>query len=231
MTRSLPPHFKISGSLVIVQPSLMSALQTQSWYLSREGIVQIQSGADTTHSRLVTSLFVAAFHVLVLPLLGGVLDRSHDLVVAGATTEVAGKVKADFVFGRLRVLCEQSFARHDEARRANTALQRGSFEKRFLNWIEALAGGNSFNSLNAGSFRFDCENQATIDRSTVNQDRASSAVAVRATFLCTRQVERVPQDFEQRLTWLAKEFCLTAVKSCGDDTFFCHIHFPANRMN
>lgn len=70
----------------------------------------------------MATLFVAGLHVLVLPLLGGVLDGSHDLVVAGTATEIAREEEADFVFGRLWVLSEQRFARHDEARCADTAL-------------------------------------------------------------------------------------------------------------
>ena len=169
---------------------------------------------------------MAVFHVVVLPLRSGVLDGSDDFVVAGAAAEIAREVEADFVLGRLGVLGQEPFALHDEAGSADAALQRGSFEERLLDWVETGGGGDSFDRADGRPFGLDRQHEAAIDRATVEDDRASSAVAVRATFLRAGQVHVVSQDFEQRLPRLAEEFGLAAVQCCGDDAFLCHLSFP-----
>ena len=169
---------------------------------------------------------MAVLHVVVLPLSGGVLDGSDDFVVAGAAAEIAREVEADFVFGRLRVLGQEPFALHDEAGSADAALQRGSFEERLLDRVQPGRRGDAFDRANGRPFGLDGQHEAAIDRSAIHDDRARSAVAVRATFLRAGQVHVVSQDFEQRLSRLAQEFGLVAVESGRDDSFLGHIHSP-----
>ena len=169
---------------------------------------------------------MAVLHVVVLPLRGGVLDGSDDFVVAGAATEIAREVEADFVLGRLGVLGEEPFALHDEAGSADAALQRGPFEERLLDRVQPGRGRDSFDGANGRPFGLDGQHEAAIDRAAVEDDRASSAVAVRATFLRTGQVHVVPQDFEQRLAWLAQKFGLVTVKCGRDDSLLGHVIDP-----
>ena len=169
---------------------------------------------------------MAVLHVMVLPLGGGVLDGSDDFVVAGAAAEIAREVEADLVLGRLGVLGQEPFALHDEAGSADTALQRSSFEERLLDRVQPGRRGDTFDRADGRPFGLDRQHEAAIDRAAVEDDRASSAVAVRATFLRAGQVEVVSQDFEQRLPRFAQKFGLTAVESCGDDTFLGHLNIP-----
>ena len=62
----------------------------------------------------------------------------HDLVVAGAPAQVAGQPVADLGVGRIRVLLEQRLAGHDEAGRADPALQRGVLQELLLQRMERL---------------------------------------------------------------------------------------------
>lgn len=174
----------------------------------------------------MTAFFVAVLHVVVLPVRGGVLDGSDDFVVAGAATQIAREVEADFVLGWLRVLREEPLALDDEAWGADAALQRGSFEERRLDRVQPGRRGDTFDRADGGPFGLDRQHQAAINRATVEDHRASSAVAVRATFLRAGQVEVVSQDFEQRLPRLAEKFRLVAVEGSGDDSFFSHWFDP-----
>src|SRR5215813_11901979 len=65
-----------------------------------------------------------------------VVNRSHDglkdLVVAGATAEVAGHPFFDFILGGFGVLVEQRFGGHDLPRRADPALEPAVFNKSLL---------------------------------------------------------------------------------------------------
>src|SRR6516225_4111697 len=51
------------------------------------------------------------------------LDRFDDVLVAGATTEVAGEAAADLLLGRVRVLLEQAVGARQHPRRAIAALK------------------------------------------------------------------------------------------------------------
>src|SRR5581483_7179400 len=62
----------------------------------------------------------------------GLLHGADDLIVAGAAAEVAGEPVADLVLVRVRVLLQQRLRRDDEARRADTALQRRLFQECLL---------------------------------------------------------------------------------------------------
>ena len=166
---------------------------------------------------------MAVLHVVVLPVRRGVLDGSDDFVVAGAATQIAREVESNFVFGRLRVLRQEPFALHDEAGSADAALQRGSFEERFLDRVQPGRRGDTFDGADRGPFGLDRQHEAAINRAAIEDDRASSAVAVRATFLRAGQVKVVSQDFEQRLPRLAEKFGLVAVESCRDDSFLGHL--------
>src|SRR3546814_18299213 len=64
------------------------------------------------------------------------LHRPHDVVVTGASADVAGKVVADIVFCRSRMLLEQLPHAHDHSWRAESALKRVVFVKGGLDWMQ-----------------------------------------------------------------------------------------------
>src|SRR3954470_18878398 len=60
---------------------------------------------------------------------GGIHDRPHDLVVAGAAAQIAGQPVAHFGFGRVRIALEQRLGGDQDSGRTETALQRDVLEK------------------------------------------------------------------------------------------------------
>src|SRR5216684_4461951 len=83
-----------------------------------------------------------------LPHFGGhVEDRSDDLVVTGAAAKIAGQPVADFGFGRIGVLGEQRARRHQEARRADAALECGHLDELLLQGMQLVAVGHAFDGL------------------------------------------------------------------------------------
>ena len=69
----------------------------------------------------------------------GVLHRGDDLVVPGAPTQVAGQPVADLGVRRIGIPLEERLAGHDEAGRADPALQRGVLQELLLERMERLA--------------------------------------------------------------------------------------------
>src|SRR5687767_14951208 len=60
---SLTPHFKRSGSCVIVHPSLINACFTSTWYLSRAGMAPAFRGKCSSDCKIETALtLVMASH-------------------------------------------------------------------------------------------------------------------------------------------------------------------------
>src|SRR5262245_22327034 len=59
----------------------------------------------------------------LLELGGGVLDRLHNLVVAGTAADISGDALADLGFAGLLVLLQQALGRHDHAGGAEATLQ------------------------------------------------------------------------------------------------------------
>src|SRR5688572_16081621 len=75
-------------------------------------------------------------HCLSATVLRGVLDRVDDVLVAGATAEVAGDAVADLLFTRRRIVLKQVDRRDDHARRAVAALQAMFFPESLLHRME-----------------------------------------------------------------------------------------------
>ena len=67
------------------------------------------------------------------------LDRRHDLVVAGAAAEVAREGCPDLVGGRAWFLLQQLGSRHDESGDAEAALDRTLFEEGLLEGMQSVS--------------------------------------------------------------------------------------------
>ena len=80
-----------------------------------------------------------------------------------------------------------------------------------MNFVQMRTAGDALDRAEFRSFGFDGQHQTTDDRPTIHDHRASTAVAVRATFLGTGEIEIVSQDFEQRLPSFAQELDSIAV--------------------
>jgi hypothetical protein len=122
-------------------------------------------------------------------------DGADDLVVAGAAAEVARQPVADRARSG-RVLIEQRLGCHDEARRADAALQRRVFEEASAAAGAAHALGDPLDRGRSRPFGLDAEHQAGVHQLAVEDDVAGAAVAVVAAFLGAGQAQLIAQHIE-----------------------------------
>src|SRR6266566_3276796 len=141
----------------------------------------------------------------------GVQHSGHDLVVARAPAEIAGQPVAHLGFARVGVPVEQGLRRHQEAGRADPALERRAREERLLQRVEMLSGGQALDGLDGPSAHLAPQHQAGADEPPVQHHAAGAAVTGGAAFLAAGQVHGVAQHVEQRLLRLAEEFHRIAV--------------------
>src|SRR5580692_12047632 len=80
-----------------------------------------------------------------------VLHRLDDFDVAGAAANIAAERVADLVVGRPRIAPQQSRRRHDESRRAITALRAELFVKAALHRGEMAVGHERFDGVDAAA--------------------------------------------------------------------------------
>ena len=154
-------------------------------------------------------------------LLGGVLHRPNDLVVARAAAQVAGEPIANGALVGVRVAVQQGLGSDDEAGGANAALQRRMLEKLLLNRVQAVALGDAFNGGDLGPFRLRSQHQAGADQAAIDDHRAGTAVASAAAFLGAELADLVAQRVEQGLLRRAEKIDLIAVDG-GADVHFAH---------
>ncbi len=153
-------------------------------------------------------------------LLGRRLNGADDLVVAGAAAEIAGELETDLVLAGIGVLVEQGLSRHQKARRANAALERGPFEEALLERVQVPWLGEAFDRLDPCSLGFNRQDNAAIDRDAAEHDRTGAAVAVVAAFFGAGEAQGLAEDFQQALPRLAEKLGGFAVDSRRDVDFF-----------
>ena len=98
-----------------------------------------------------------------------------DVVVAGAAAEVALEPVADLLLGRVRVLLQQRDRRHDEARRAEAALQRVLLVERLLHRVQLAVRGEALDRRHLAAVGLHGEHRARLHRLAVEQHRARAA--------------------------------------------------------
>ena len=74
----------------------------------------------------------------VFRVIGNLLDRFHNLYVPGAAAECAGQGIFDFLLSGIGVAVQQGLGGHDDARRAEPALNRPVFYEGFLYRVQVL---------------------------------------------------------------------------------------------
>ena len=159
-----------------------------------------------------------------LRMLRGCLHGADDLVVAGAAAQVAGQLEADLVLAGIGVAYRAGpWPRHDEAGRADAALQGGAFQKALLQRVQMRLRRRcpSIVVISAPSASTPSTRQL-FDRHAVEQHGAGAAVAVVAAFLAPVRLQRVAQHFQQALPRLAEELDRLAVDRGRDVEFFGH---------
>src|SRR5215467_3502237 len=128
---------------------------------------------------------------------GGIKDGADDFVVAGAPAEVAGEPVASLGLRRIRIAIQQRLGSDQQARRAESALERRMFEEFSLQWMQIVPAPHTLDRLNFVAFGLDRQHQARADQTAVDRHAAGATVARAATLLASRQVKLVTQDVEQ----------------------------------
>jgi len=111
---------------------------------------------------------------------------------------------------------EQRHSRNDHARGANPALRAAAFEEGRLHGAKFLTVRNAFNRANVRAFHLNRGNEATIDDRAVQQNRASAAFALTATFFRSGEAHLFPQDVEQAGHGVRRDSALFAVDRASD---------------
>src|SRR5947208_11545090 len=138
-------------------------------------------------------------------------NRADDVVVAGATADVAGKLAANFAFARLWMLFEQLTDAHDHAGRAEAALQRVMVLKGRLNRMQAAGRRETLDGGDRRTVRHDGEHRAGFDGMAVDIDRTGAALRGVATDVRSGQTEIIPQQMDQQLAWFDRNNVAHAV--------------------
>src|SRR5262249_51915698 len=116
-----------------------------------------------------------------------------------------------FVLAWLGVLLQERFGRHDEAGRADAALQSRLFEKLLLQGMQPLRRRHALDRRHRPALHLDGEHQARIDEPAVEHHVAGAAVAVVATLFGAGEAQLVAQDVQETLPRLAEEIRRLAV--------------------
>src|SRR5215813_1557442 len=113
-------------------------------------------------SRLLPLACSLPFHCLCR-----VLDRLDDVLIAGATAEVAVESVADLFFRRLRIPHQQLMRGENHSRSAETALQPVTFPKGLLERMERFLLGPTFDCQNLTPVGLTRQNGAGLDGGVV----------------------------------------------------------------
>src|SRR5208282_2625705 len=108
-------------------------------------------------------------------LFSGVLDRLDDVLIAGASAQVAFQRLADLRLGRIGVATEQVSRGHDHTRRAVAALKAVLFPEAFLNGVHLAVFGEALDSRDLTALGLHSQCRARLDRASVHQHRARAA--------------------------------------------------------
>src|SRR6266849_2101212 len=103
---------------------------------------------------------------------GGVHHRAHDLVVPRAPAEVAGEPVAHLDLRRVGRPLEQGLARHQEARRADAALERGVLQEPLLERVEGLSLSHALDGFDLASAHLAAQHETGADQPPLQHDAA-----------------------------------------------------------
>src|SRR4051794_15188700 len=149
-------------------------------------------------------------------LAGRLLDRLHDVHVAGTPAQVAADPLADLRLGRCLVLPEKPGGLHDHPRGAEPALQAMLIPERLLERVEAGAVGHPLDGLDLPPVRLDGQHRARLGALAVDMDGARAAVARIAAHVRPGQPEVVTQQMDEQEAGLHIGFVDLAVDGDRD---------------
>jgi hypothetical protein len=129
--------------------------------------------------------------------IGRIFHRFDDFHIAGAAADIAAQSFADFIVGRAGITSQQSRRRHDESRRAITALRTKLLVKAALHRREPAAAHERFDRIDAPAVDARSQCQTRKARLIVDQNSASATLAAIATGFRSGQADEFPQIVQQ----------------------------------
>jgi hypothetical protein len=144
-----------------------------------------------------------------------VVDHRHyrfqNLVVAGATAEVAGHPFFDLILGGFGVLVEERLGGHDLSRRADPALEPAVLNESLLQWMEPTILCEPFDGFDILALASDGKCQTRTYDTAVDDHAASATNADTATFLGAGEADVIPQGLEKQPVGFQLEVMLFTV--------------------
>src|SRR5262249_43878799 len=110
-------------------------------------------------------------------LLGGILNRADNILIAGAPAEIAGDAPADVLVARTRVLFKQCVGGKQHPRRAESTLQPMLLLKAFLQRMELAVLHEAFHGEDLAAIGLDSKDRARFYRLAIKDYRTSTAIA------------------------------------------------------
>src|SRR5918995_5403334 len=161
------------------------------------------SGSSLRRTGLPTDLSVIAISAPPLRpraahLAGGVEDRLHDVVVAGAAAQVALEGLAHLLFRGIGVLVQIALRGHHHARRAVPALQPVVAMKRFLDRMQLTVGRQALDRRDLAAVRLCGKKRARLHGLSIEQDRACAARGCVATDIRPREFQCLPEEIDEQ---------------------------------
>src|SRR6185369_7136080 len=144
---------------------------------------------------------VAGTHRLSPHRLCALLHRLDDVLVAGASAQIAFELGTDRLFIRVRMPLHQVDSGEHHAGRAESALQAVAVLERSLHRVQlAVSRGETFDGGYLRSIRLRGEDRARLDRIAIDQDGAGAALPGIATDMRSSQTQLVADEIDQQRT-------------------------------
>src|SRR5260370_29198842 len=113
--------------------------------------------------------------------LGRVERRGHDILIAGATAQIAGNRDPHLLFGRIRILAQELDERRQNARRAEAALKAMMLMESLLQGMQFVGRRrDALDGENIMAVALHREHQAGTRRAVIVEDGACPADAILA---------------------------------------------------
>jgi hypothetical protein len=149
-----------------------------------------------------------------------VLYCLNNVLVSGASTQIARNSPPNFLLARVRILFQERASRHDHTRRAEPALKTVLFLESFLQWMEFAAIGYAFDRANLATIRLNSKCGTGLHRPAIQKDRACTAVCGVAANMRSGQREDLTDEMDQEKPRLYLSLTVSAVHF-NADMFFC----------
>src|SRR5262249_31047240 len=155
---------------------------------------------------------------------------AHDVQITGAAAQVSGDGCTDLLFARLLGALEQGAACHQHPRRAVAALQSVLFGEAFLHRVQLAGLFEPFDGSDLAAIGLHCEHGTGLDRLTVQNDGARTAVRGVTADVGSRQPKHLADQMYEQQARLDLGFTRAAVDGYFD-LMHRHVYSPPARAS